>query len=81
MFFHKKIASSGKKEEDKPIDFCWIYYMGVNRLGFTYREIGQQYLGYWLDLFETYKKQYNFEKSRGLYVLSEGEDVSSLDVL
>lgn len=55
--------------------------MGVNRLGFTHREIGQQYLGYWLDLFETYKRQYNFEKSRGLYLLSEAEEISSLDAL
>lgn len=81
MLRYKKIVSRGKEEEEKPIDFLWIYYMGVNRLGFNHREIGQQYLGYWLDLFETYKRQYNFEKSRGLYLLSEAEEISSLDAL
>lgn len=71
----------GEENEEKPIDFLWMRYMGVNRLGFTHREAGQQYFGYWLDLFETYKKQYNFEKTRGLYHLSEEEEISSLDVL
>lgn len=63
------------------MDFLWIQYMGVNRLGFSYRSIGQQYFGYWMDLFETYKKQYNFETKRGLYKLFQMEEVSSLDVL
>lgn len=71
----------GKENEEKPIDFLWMRYMGVNRLGFTHREAGQQYFGYWLDLFEAYKTQYNFETKRGLYHLSEEEEISSLDVL
>lgn len=71
----------GEIQEERPIDFLWIYYMGVNKLGFTHREVGQQYFGYWLDLLETYKKQYNFEKTRKLYHLSEEEKISSLDVL
>lgn len=71
----------GETQKESPIDFLWIYYMGVNKLGFSHREVGRQYFGYWLDLFETYKKQYNFEKARGLYHLYEEEEISSLDVL
>ena len=71
----------GDRKNENPIDFLWIQYMGVNRLGFSYRSIGQQYFGYWMDLFETYKKQYNFETKRGLYKLFQMEEVSSLDAL
>ena len=71
----------GGDQREKPIDFPWMQYMGVNRLGFSYRSVGQQYYGYWVDLFETYKKQYNFETRRGLYKLFQMEEVSSLDVL
>ena len=71
----------GGENQEKTMDFPWIYYMGVNKLGFSYRSIGQQYYGYWLDLFESYKKQYNFETRRGLYKLFQMEEVSSLDVL
>ena len=40
------------------------------------------YFGFWVDLFETYKKQYNFETKRGLYnIQEEDEPVSSLSVL
>lgn len=73
--------SGGGEGQEKPIDFLWIWYMGVNRMGFSYRTVGQQYYGYWMDLFETYKKQYNFETKRGLYKLFQMEEVSSLDVL
>lgn len=42
----------------------------------------QMYLGFWMDLFEMYKKQYNFETKRGLYsIQEEDEPVSSLSVL
>ena len=75
------MMSRGRGDQEKPTDFPWIQYMGVNRLGFSYRTLGQQYFGYWLDLFETYKKQYNFETKRGLYQLFQMEEVSSLDVL
>ena len=81
MFSDKKITARGEGNREKPIDFLWIQYMGVNRLGFSYRSIGQQYFGYWMDLFETHKKQYNFETKRGLYKLFQMEEVSSLDVL
>lgn len=81
MLRHKKIESRGETGEEKPIDFLWMRYMGVNRLGFTHREAGQQYFGYWMDLFEAFKEQYNFEKKRGLYRLLQAEEISSLDVI
>lgn len=55
--------------------------MGVNRLGFTHREAGRQYFGYWVDLFEAFKGQYNFETKRGLYQLQQAEEISSLDAI
>lgn len=81
MLCNKKIVARGGGDHEKPYDFLWIRYMGVNKLGFSYRAIGQQYIGYWMDLFETFKKQYNFETKRGLYQLFQMEEVSSLDVL
>ncbi len=67
--------------EEKPIDFSWIVFIGMNRLGFPYRQMMHMYFGFWADLFETYKRQYNFETKRGLYVLQEEDDISSLSVL
>ncbi len=55
--------------------------MGVNRMGFTHREVGRQYFGYWLDMFEAFKEQYNFERKRGLYRLLQAEEISSLDAI
>lgn len=71
----------GRANEESPIDFLWLRFIGVTRLGFTHRTIGHQYFGYWADLFETYKKNYNFETKKGLYRILEMEEVSSLDVL
>lgn len=71
----------GRKGEEKPIDFLWLRFIGVVKLGFTHRTVGFQYFGFWLDLFETYKKQYNFETKRGLYQLMEMEEVSTLDAI
>ena len=38
------------------------------------------YMGRRSDLFEAFKKQYNFEKKRMLYVLEDNERVSLLDL-
>ncbi len=82
MLCHKKIVSSGvSTDNEEPIDFCWIIFIGINRLGFTPRQVGHLTLGAWTDYFETYKKQYNFETKKGLYTLREAEPISSLDVL
>lgn len=40
--------------EEKPIDFSWIIFIGMNRLGFPYRQMMHMYFGFWADLFETY---------------------------
>lgn len=83
MLRSKKIKSKRTGNGDaEPIDFSWIIYIGMNKLGFTHRETMQMYFGFWMDLFETYKKQYNFETKRGLYnIQEEDEPVSSLSVL
>lgn len=39
------------------------------------------YFGFWIDLYETYKKHYNFETKRALYDIREEEPISSLSVL
>lgn len=65
-----------------PIDFPWVIYIGMNKLGFTYKQVGHMYFGFWSDLFDVHKKHYNFETKRGLYSFSdEEEQISSLDVL
>lgn len=75
------IARGANNSEDTPIDFAWLIYIGMTKLGFTFREIGHLTLGRWTDLFETYKRTYNFETKKGLYSLNEEEPISSLSVL
>lgn len=81
MLCHKKKIAGGKEEDDKPVDFLWLKFIGVTKLGFTWKTIGFQYYGLWVDLFEIYKKEHNFETKRGLYKLLEMEEVSSLDAI
>lgn len=52
--------------------------MAMNRLGFSYKEAMRLYLGKFIDLLEQYKKQYNFEIKRMLYVVEEEKKVTSL---
>ncbi len=77
MFCSKKIETKQKGEE-KPIDFAWLIFIGMNKLGFTYTQVGQLYFGLWVDLFEQYKQQHNFETKRGLYVVETTEEKGSL---
>lgn len=77
MFCNKKIETKQKGEE-KPIDFAWLIYIGMNKLGFNYTQVGTLYFGVWVDLFEEYKKQYNFETKRGLYAVETTEEKGSL---
>lgn len=82
MFCHKKKQTREISEEsDGPVDFIWIRYTGMNKLGFSYKQVGHMYFGLWADLFEIHKKQYNFETKRALYDIREEEAVSSLSVL
>lgn len=81
MFCCKK-SVPGEKGEAKPVDFPRLRYIGMNRLGFTYSQTGHLNFREWLDLFEAYKQQYNFEAKRMLYKLEEKEEkISSLDEL
>lgn len=38
------------------------------------------YLGQWADLYEMFKRQYNFEKKNMLYVIQDNEKVSIMDL-
>lgn len=71
----------GRDNREKPIDFLWLQYIGVNKLGFSCKSVRQQYFGILMELFEIYKKQYNFETKRGLYQIFQMEEVSSLDAI
>lgn len=77
------MARKENNKEEKPIDFAWLLYIGMNKLGFTYKQVGQLYFGMWVDLYEIYKMQYNFEMKRNLYdaMAPVEEEISSLDVL
>lgn len=82
MFFVKKIATRRGSRDNEPIDFFWIIYIGMNKLGFSYRQVKQMYFGSWVDFYEIHKKQYNFETKRALYVIPEEEEpISSLSIL
>lgn len=82
MFFRKK-SVPGKKGSGKetPVDFPWLRYIGMNRLGFTSAQAGHLYFGEWIELFEAFKIQHNFETRRILYKVAQEEEISSLDVL
>lgn len=80
MFCSKK-SVPGKKGETKPVDFPWLRYIGMNRLGFTYVQAGRLYFSEWISLFDAYKQHYNFETKRMLYKLDQEAEISSLDVL
>lgn len=79
MFSNKKVKTKQKTEkEDQPIDFAWIIYIGMNKLGFSYEQTGQLYFGLWADLLEAFKRQYNFEIKKGLYEIETEEKRGSL---
>ena len=45
------------------------------------KEYGLLRFGQWLDLYEVYKKQANFETNKGVYKSSEMPKVDSLDLI
>lgn len=51
----------------------------MSRMGFTLRDWGMITFGQWVDLFETYKKQFNFESNHGIYQINEEPKIDSLD--
>lgn len=61
------------------MDIAFIKLKLMSKMGFTLRNWGMITLGQWADLFEEYKKQYNFEMNRGIYQSSEEPKIASLD--
>lgn len=81
MFCSKKRLPEEKGAE-KPVDFLWLRYIGMNRLGFTYAQAGHLYFSEWSGLFDAYKQHHNFETKRMLYKLeAQEEEISSLDAI
>lgn len=74
------MARGNPEGRDEIIDIPWVVYLGMNKLGFTYRQVKHMYFGFWADLYEMFKKQYNFEKKQMIYVLQDNERVSLLDL-
>lgn len=71
MLCGKKNRPRETHDTEEPIDFAWVFYIGMNKLGFSYKQIQHITLGLWVDLFEVYKSQYNFETRRMLYKTEE----------
>lgn len=63
------------------IDFDYIYYIAMNRLGFSFKEAGRLYFGKFVDMFEVHKRIYNFETKRCLYATDEPKQVAKLSEL
>lgn len=76
MLFNKKRKPKQNRgvEENEPIDFAWVTFIGMNRLGLTEKRVDQMYLGQWIDLYEAYKVIYNFETEKSLYQLEDKEE-------
>lgn len=45
----------------KPIDFSWFYFIGRNKLGFTYKEVGRLTLRTFNKLYQCYKDNFDLE--------------------
>lgn len=59
------------------LDFAWIVFMGI-QMGYPEKEIAHMYLGKWMEMFDQFKKFYNFKAKRGLF--KEEKVVSLLDL-
>ena len=73
-------AARGINDEPEPIDFCWVYTIGM-RMGFSYHEVQRLYMGQWHDMFEAFKEQYNFETKKMIYKTMDDYKVADLDSL
>ena len=67
MLLFKKVTQGEASEEDKTIDFTWVKFIGINRLGFTRKEVSRMYFGEWQDFFQIFKYVYDFETEKKLY--------------
>lgn len=45
----------------RPIDFSWFYFIGRNKLGFTYKEVGRLTLRTFNRLYQCYKNDFDLE--------------------
>ncbi len=69
------------KEENRPIDVSWLLFIGIAKLGYSEKEVYLMQMGKWMDLFDTYRKVYNFETARQMYGLEEtGKKDSVMDL-
>lgn len=51
------------------MDFAWLLYIGMNKLGFTEKQVGHMTFKKWNKLYDAYKSVYDKEynmKNRGL---------------
>lgn len=81
MRIRKKIRPvRAAEEEPEPIDFDWVYVIGL-KMGLSYRETGYMYYGRWHDMFEIWKEQYNFETKKMIYKTADDYKIGNLDEL
>lgn len=73
----KREYHAGK--EEKLIDFAWILYIGMTKFSYSEKEVGHMYYGKWAELFEVYKKDYNFAAKKMIYQ-EERKKVSLLTI-
>ncbi len=82
MLLLKKVSQGEDSEEDKEIDFTWVIFIGMNRLGFSKKEVHKMYFGEWQDFYEIYKYVYDFETEKKLYrMIEKPEEQEKLDSL
>ena len=76
---HKKLTrrESSHGDEDEPIDFSRLIARGL-RMGIDVNTFRHMYLGTYVELFEEYKKLYNFETQKYLYEVEENQRRTSL---
>lgn len=48
-------------DESEPIDFTWFYFIGRNKLGFTFHEVGRLTLTTFNLFYKHYKDDFDFE--------------------
>lgn len=78
LYVKKKRQQVGDKEEDAALDFAWITYIGINKLGYTEKDIEKMRIGKWLDLYDAYKAVFNFEQSGRKYTVAQERKPVSL---
>lgn len=80
MLKSKKIEPSTSNSKEEPIDVAWLLYIGMNKLGYSEAEVYLMPVGKWIDLYEVYKKVYNFERTGNLYDVEKKESGSVMDL-